>query len=58
MLVQREHFVEDLSCLVLVASAYYFIQIFWWFIPCVFSSVHFSSCLAAKVLFLASEYVS
>ena len=28
MLVQREHSVEDLSCLVLVAGACYFIQIF------------------------------
>jgi hypothetical protein len=47
MLVQREHSVEDLSCLVLVAGACYFIHIFWWFTPCVLSSVHFRSCLAA-----------
>jgi hypothetical protein len=47
MLVQREHSVEDLSCLVLVASACYFIQIIWWFTPCVLSSIHFRSCLAA-----------
>lgn len=28
-------------------GACYFIQIFWWFTPCVLSSVHFRSCLAA-----------
>ena len=44
---KREHSVEDLSCFVLVAGACYFIQIFWWFTPCVLSSVHFRSCLAA-----------
>jgi hypothetical protein len=47
MLVQREHSIEDLSCLVLVVGACYFIQIFWWFTPYVLSSVHFCFCLAA-----------
>jgi hypothetical protein len=47
MLVQREHSVEDLSCLVLVVGACYFIHVFWWFIPCVLSFVHFRSCLTA-----------